>query len=158
MEDTDNNDARFDPITDIWGSPVEKSWIGPTTYPRVKADYKSAFFIVPDSSGKLYITARNPSPAYNNFGENNTSGKFGLWGIDLETCYLARQQGRTLWVCEDALVKKQTNIGYNMNRMNMSAQDRTRLASQNMVEVLDLKYGSNSIHKMRNDYITQDML
>lgn len=85
MENTDNNDARFDPVTDIWGSPIENSWIGPTTYPRVKTDYKSSYFIIPDSSGSLYVTARNPSPAYNNFGENNTNGKFGLWSIDLTT-------------------------------------------------------------------------
>ena len=50
------------------------------------------------------------------------------WGIDLETCYIARKQGRTLWVCEDAPVRKTTNIGYAMERMNMSAEERGRLA------------------------------
>lgn len=63
------------------------------------------------------------------------------WGIDLETCYLARTQKRSLWVCEDAQVKKVTDIGYFMDRMNMSAEERRTLASQNMRDVLSARYG-----------------
>lgn len=64
------------------------------------------------------------------------------WGIDLETCYKAREQGRSLWVCEKAKVKKITDIGYSMNRMNMSSNDRVRFASENMTAVLTRKYGA----------------
>jgi hypothetical protein len=63
------------------------------------------------------------------------------WGIDLETCYIARKQQRTLWVCEDAKVKKVTDIGYAMDRMNMSAERRRELARSNMSAVLLKKYG-----------------
>lgn len=63
------------------------------------------------------------------------------WGIDLETCFIARKQNRTLWVCEDAKVKKVTDIGYTMDRMNMSAEDRRIKARENMSGVLRLKYG-----------------
>jgi len=63
------------------------------------------------------------------------------WGIDLETCYIARKQKRTLWVCEDTKVKKVTDIGYAMARMNMSAERRRELARDNMREVLMAKYG-----------------
>lgn len=80
------------------------------------------------------------------------------WGIDLETCYIARKQGRTLWVDERVQVKKITNIGYKMNRMNMSANDRSRLANKNMTEVLSKKYGSNFWDKMTKDYVTEQML
>lgn len=80
------------------------------------------------------------------------------WGIDLETCWLARKQGRTLWVCEDSLVRKTTNIGYTMNRMNMSAEDRSRLAYQNMVEVLNRKYGEGGYYRTKRDYIDWRML
>jgi hypothetical protein len=38
------------------------------------------------------------------------------WGIDLETCFKARQQGRSLWVDERSWIKKVTNIGYDMGR------------------------------------------
>lgn len=65
------------------------------------------------------------------------------WGIDLETCYKARMQEKSLWVCEDALVKKVTDIGYSMNRMNMEAADRRRLASENMVNIMREKYGDD---------------
>jgi GT2 family glycosyltransferase len=65
------------------------------------------------------------------------------WGVDLETCYKARQQNRTLWVCEDAKVRKITDIGYKMERMNMTGERRRELARENMKEVLSKKYGAN---------------
>lgn len=79
------------------------------------------------------------------------------WGIDLETCYLARKQDRTLWVCEDAKVKKVTDIGYKMDRMNMSAERRRELARHNMIDVLTEKYGPFGYHMVRNDYIEDCM-
>ena len=63
------------------------------------------------------------------------------WGIDLETCLLARRQKRSLWVHEGSRVKKVTNIGYTMDRMNMSASKREQLAGDNMREVLSQRYG-----------------
>jgi len=70
------------------------------------------------------------------------------WGVDLETCYLARKQKRTLWVCEDTKVKKVTDIGYAMNRMNMSADQRRELARDNMKEVLYKRYGGGWVQMM----------
>ena len=75
------------------------------------------------------------------------------WGVDLETCYLARGQGRTLWVCEDAKVKKVTDIGYSMNRMNMSAEERRTLARDNMRDVMIAKYGEGWHDMMYNEHI-----
>jgi len=63
------------------------------------------------------------------------------WGIDLETCWKARQQGQSLWIHEGSRIKKVTNIGYNMNRMNMEAGTREMLAGNNMREVLSMRYG-----------------
>lgn len=80
------------------------------------------------------------------------------WGIDLETCYLARSAGRTLWVCEDAIVKKVTNIGYAMDRMNMSAEDRSRLAWMNMYDVLERKYGKGGYYRVKHDFIETRMI
>jgi len=75
------------------------------------------------------------------------------WGIDLEMSWKARDQGRSLWVCEDTRVKKVTDIGYTMDRMSMSADDRSRLASDNMREILYNKYGSNWNWKMRREFV-----
>ena len=63
------------------------------------------------------------------------------WGIDLETCFLARTHKKSLWVDERVKVKKVTNIGYIMDRMNMAADTRSRLAGDNMRYVLFKKYG-----------------
>jgi len=78
--------------------------------------------------------------------------KYG-WGIDLELSYKARQQNKWMWIHEGVRVEKVTNIGYTMNRMGMSADERVRLAGANMAEVLSTKYGSNWDRKMRSDYV-----
>jgi hypothetical protein len=74
------------------------------------------------------------------------------WGIDLETSWKAREQRRTLWINEDVYVKKITDIGYDMNRMNMSAQKRRQVASDNMRDVLSRKYGDLWWLKMTEEY------
>lgn len=77
---------------------------------------------------------------FDNIGRFNPDLIYG-WGIDLETCFIARKQNRTLWICEDAKVKKVTDIGYAMGRMNMNAEERRIKARENMAGVLRLKYG-----------------
>lgn len=77
---------------------------------------------------------------FDSIGRFNPELVYG-WGIDLETAYIARQQKRTLWVCEDAKVRKITDIGYTMDRMNMDAEKRKKLARENMTVVLSRKYG-----------------
>lgn len=75
------------------------------------------------------------------------------WGIDLETCYLARKNNKSLWVDERIMVTKITNIAYKMKRMNISAQKRSELASKNMMDVLSKRYGENYMEKMINDFV-----
>jgi len=82
--------------------------------------------------------------------------KYG-WGIDLETCWLARQQGRSLWVHEGARMKKITDIGYTMDRMRMSAEERAALANENMGAVLGERYGPDWKERMWNEYVTDDL-
>lgn len=65
------------------------------------------------------------------------------WGIDLETCYKARKQSRGLYICEDVRVKKVTDIGYSMNRMNMGVNERQVKATRNMDDVFTRRYGSD---------------
>lgn len=78
----------------------------------------------------------------------NSIGRFDreltfAWGIDLETSYLARKQGKKLVVLDGVLVRKISNIGYQMKRMGMTAEDRFKLASQQMNEKMTRKYGQN---------------
>lgn len=74
------------------------------------------------------------------------------WGIDIETCWKAREQNRTLWIDERIHVKKITDIGYKMKRMNMSADKRRKLAGDNMRDVLSRKYGDNWWMKLTEEY------
>ena len=80
------------------------------------------------------------------------------WGIDLETCWLARRGNRTLWVDERARVKKVTDIGYKLNRMRMTADERQVKATENMHQVLSAKYGRGWWEMMSYDNVTGDML
>lgn len=80
------------------------------------------------------------------------------WGIDLETCYIARKNNKTIWVDDRLQIEKITNIGYKMNRMNMKATEREKLAAENMNKVLEKKYGPNYWEKMTKDYISNDLL
>jgi hypothetical protein len=80
------------------------------------------------------------------------------WGIDLETCYKARKEGRSLWVDDRVQVEKITDIGYKMNRMNMTATDRKLLARQNMDSVMSRKYGEDYFNRMCEEFVNKDML
>ena len=75
------------------------------------------------------------------------------WGIDLETCYIARQQGKSLWIDERVRVQKITDIGYKMDRMNMTADRRRFLAGANMNSVMENKYGNDWRYKMTKDNV-----
>ena len=79
------------------------------------------------------------------------------WGIDLETCYHARLEQRGLYVDERVSVRKVTDIGYKMQRMNMSADDRRKKAGDNMRDILAQKYGSDFWYLMTNAGVTDDM-
>lgn len=71
------------------------------------------------------------------------------WGPDLELSYLARQQKKKLIVSERSVgVKKVSDIGYMMQRMNMTADQRRSLAYRNMLEVMQEKYGPDWREKL----------
>lgn len=78
------------------------------------------------------------------------------WGIDLETCYRARKQGRGIYIDDRVQIEKITNIGYQLGRMNMSADERGRLAYANMMDVLQRKWGADAWHKMTVEAIDDD--
>jgi hypothetical protein len=78
------------------------------------------------------------------------------WGIDLETCWTARQQGRGLYVHEGVKIRKITDIAYGMNRMNMSADERRQRAGENMAIVLEQKYGPDWWNIMTNQFVESE--
>ena len=79
------------------------------------------------------------------------------WGIDFELSWKAREQDKWLWVHEGVKVRKVTDIGYTMDRMNMTANERVRLAGKNMAEVLSGRYGPDWNDRMLNEYVEDYM-
>jgi hypothetical protein len=79
------------------------------------------------------------------------------WGVDLETCYKARAEGRSLWVHEGAQVKKVTDIGYAMQRMGMSAEARRQQAGDQMRAVLSGRYGTHWWGRMTEEHVNATM-
>jgi hypothetical protein len=79
------------------------------------------------------------------------------WGIDLETSWIARRQGRSIWMDDDVTIKKVTNIGYAMNRMNMSSWDRQVKSTDNMNQIESAKYGDGWYNRMTEEYVTEEM-
>lgn len=77
------------------------------------------------------------------------------WGVDLESCWKARSQGKSIWIDERVRVKKVTDIGYKMERMNMSADSRFKLAADEAQRVLSNRYGGDFLNKLRYEY-TED--
>ncbi len=75
------------------------------------------------------------------------------WGIDLETCWKARKQRRSLWVDDRVQVEKITNIGYTMGRMGMTANERSERAGANMRQVLERKYGGSWWWRMTEENV-----
>jgi len=80
------------------------------------------------------------------------------WGTDLETCYLARKAGHSIWVDERGLIKKVTNIGYTMNRMGESATDRVHNAYEEAARVLVQRYGEDWEQIIRRRYVLDEWL
>lgn len=75
------------------------------------------------------------------------------WGVDLETCWKARGQGRGIYVDDRVQVEKITNIGYKMNRMNMSASDRVNNAYNEAKGILQKRYGHGWESKLREEFV-----
>lgn len=114
-----------------------------------KEHYRQTFFI--DNICSLYR-----ADWFNSIGRFDKDLTYA-WGIDVETCFLARKQGRTIWIDESIQVRKETNVGYKMKRMNMTSNERERLAQKNMDLVLGKKYGPNYWEFMNNEYVTNEM-
>jgi len=54
------------------------------------------------------------------------------WGVDLELSFVARCQGRSIWRDDRVQIEKISQIGYTLNRMNMSKNQRGRHARTQM--------------------------
>ena len=74
------------------------------------------------------------------------------WGVLPEVCWKARRDRRGIWIHEGTVVKKVSNIGYTMKRMNMTAGVRGRLASAEARLILEPIYGPDFNEKLAHEW------
>ncbi len=75
------------------------------------------------------------------------------WGVPQETCWKARKQTRSLWIHEGTKIKKVSDIGYTMGRMNMTRVERGDSALAEKTSVLAKKYGDDWYDKIENEFV-----
>lgn len=75
-----------------------------------------------------------------------------MWGVPGEMNWKARKNGWKLYINDAYEIEKYTDIGYEMDRMNMSAEDRRRLAAANSDEILNSIYGEGYRERFRYEY------
>lgn len=88
---------------------------------------------------------------FNAHGRFNPRLRFG-WGICSEINWYSRKEGMKILLHEDVIIHKDTNIGYEMDRMGMTSEDRARLSSEEMNRVLTEKWGPGALDKLGHEY------
>jgi hypothetical protein len=79
---------------------------------------------------------------FNQIGRFNPTLTYA-WGVDIETGHFARKGGHKIVIDDSLKIKKVSNIGYTMKRMNMTASDRTINAGKQMNGYFYRTYGHN---------------
>lgn len=74
------------------------------------------------------------------------------WGVPGECNWKARKNGWKLYINDTYVIDKETDIGYDMGRMNMSAERRRELAGKQSDDVLAPIYGKDYREKFRYEY------
>ena len=75
-----------------------------------------------------------------------------MWGVPGECNWKARKAGLHIYIHDGYIMKKDTDIGYDMDRMNMSAKERRNLASAESDRVLEPIYGKNYRDRFGQEY------
>ena len=76
-----------------------------------------------------------------------------MWGTIGECNYKARKAGYHIYVHDGYTMRKITDIGYTMNRMNMSSVERRDKATREANAILEPIYGVDYREKFRYEYI-----
>ena len=91
----------------------------------------------------------------------NSVGRFDsdlpyAWGLAEETCWQARRDGKSIWVHEGIKMKKHHNIGYKMDRMNMTWEERSHNAMDDVVRVMNKKHGTDWMKKLSQEFVIDE--
>ena len=99
----------------------------------------------------FYLAGLVRASWFNKIGRFNPKLRFG-WGVCSEVNWMARRDGMKILLHNEVIIHKETNIGYVMDRMNMTAEDRGTLSSDEMNYILDQKYGAGALEKLGHEF------
>lgn len=99
----------------------------------------------------LFLAGLVRASWFNEIGRFNPALRYG-WGVCSEVNWYARRDGMKILLHEDVMIQKDTNIAYKMDRMGMSAEDRTTLSSDEMNYILTQKWGEGALEKLGHEH------
>lgn len=93
----------------------------------------------------------------------NSIGRFEpsltyAWGIDMETSYFARRDAKKILLHDGVQVRKITDIGYKMDRMGMTGEDRFKNAKEQIDVYFKKKYGDRHIDQVSRAHRVSEFL
>ena len=88
---------------------------------------------------------------FNSIGRYDIKMFYG-WGGALESCWMARRDGRGIYVHHGLAMVKHDGIAEQMGRRSMSRNERNSVASENMHSILEPRYGKNFLGKLGLQY------
>ena len=101
--------------------------------------------------GTDYIAVLMDAEKYHKLDGFNPRLTMG-WGVMGEMNWKARRRGWKLYINDTYVIHKETDIGYDLNRMNMNAEDRKVLAAKQSDDVLSPSYGEDYRERFRYEY------
>jgi len=75
-----------------------------------------------------------------------------MWGVPGECNWKARKKGLHIYVHDGYSMSKHTDIGYKMDRMNMTSKERRELASAESDRILEPIYGKRYRERFGHEY------
>ena len=155
----DENDLR-DPL-DTLLPVLEKDERAFAVHPAIKFNYHQAWSDIMShrAKGKLrrvgridFISTLFRAKHLNDIGRFRPELTM-MWGVPGECNWKARKVGLHIYLHDGYIMQKDTDIGYDMNRMNMCAKERRNLASAESDRVLEPIYGKNYRDRFGYEYM-----
>ena len=84
---------------------------------------------------------------FNSIGRYDIKMFYG-WGGAIESCWVARRDGKEIYVHHGLKTKKHDGIAERMGKRTMTREERNNAATVNMRSVLEPKYGKNFLTKL----------
>jgi hypothetical protein len=128
--------------------------------PSIKFNYKQAWSDVMSQRqthkprrvwGTDYISVLFSAEKLNSIGRYRKELTM-MWGVPGECNWKARKNGWHIYIHDGYRMKKDTDVGYTMDRMGMTAKERRSLASAESDKVLEPIYGKNYREKFGSEY------